>query len=158
VRAEFGVIEQEVNSIMPGQTAFVEVDAYPNKQFHGVVDRVSPIVTGTSRTANTEIKIPNDEGFLLPGMSVRISILLYSKKNAIIIPTEAVLDFNGVKSVFVINETTVTAELRQIEVEYSQSDYCVVASGLAKDELIALDALDKLSDGASVDLIEKREL
>jgi len=158
VRAEFGVIEQEVNSISRGQTAFVEVDAYPNKQFHGVVDRISPIVTGTSRTANTEIRIANAEGLLLPGMSARINILLYSKKNAIIVPTEAVIDQDDVKSVFVINEDTSTVEQRVIEVEYTQSDYSVVSAGLEKDELIALDALDKLSPEAKIDIIEKREL
>jgi membrane fusion protein (multidrug efflux system) len=158
VRAEFGVIEQEVNRISRGQTAIVEVDAYPTKEFNGIVDRISPIVTGTSRTANTEIRINNEEGLLLPGMSARIRILLFSKKGAIIIPTEAIIEQADARSVYVIDEGKKTVELRPIQVEYAQSDFSVIAGGLAKDELVAKSSLDKLAPGAQVDIIEKQEI
>jgi membrane fusion protein, multidrug efflux system len=158
VRAEFGVIEQEVSRISRGQTAIVSVDAYPDREFNGIVERVSPIVTGTSRTANTEVKIPNVEGFLLPGMSVRIRILLFFKKGAILVPTEAVIDSENGKAVYVINETDKTLTLRPVSVEYAQSDFSVIASGLTKDELIAISSLDKLSPQSQVDIVEKQEL
>lgn len=158
VRAEFGVIEQEVNRISRGQTAIVSVDAYPDKEFNGIVERVSPIVTGTSRTATAEIKIPNVEGFLLPGMSVRIRILLFFKKGAIIVPTEAVVETEDGKAVYVINEANNSVALRPVTVEYTQSDFSVIASGLQKDELVAISSLDKLDTATQVDIIEKQEV
>jgi membrane fusion protein (multidrug efflux system) len=158
VRAEFGVIEQEVNRISKGQPAFAYIDAYPNKEFRGVVDRISPIVTGSSRTANAEIKLPNDEGLLLPGMSARIKILLFSKKNAVVIPTEAVVESEKGSAVYCADEASQTALLRPVELEYSQSDYSVVASGLVKGELIIISSLDKVSPGSKIAIVEKQEL
>ncbi len=89
VYAEFGVVERDVNKIALGQKARVFIDAFPDKTFEGVIESVSPVVGGTSRTATAQVRIENPERLLLPGMFARIRILLYSKKNTLVIPTAA---------------------------------------------------------------------
>ena len=158
VKAEFGVIERDVSRIANGQTSVVYVDAYPGKVFNGVVDRISPIVTGTSRTATAEIKIPNKEGLLLPGMFARIKILLFEKDKAIVIPTEAIIEVGGKDVVYIIDQKQNTVAMRQISIEYSQSDYTVIREGLEKDELIALTSLDQLKPGTKVEILEKQQI
>ncbi len=159
IKAEFGVIEQEVSKIKPGQKALVSVDAYPDRVFEGVVDRVSPIVTGTSRTANTEIKIPNHDGLLLPGMSARIRILLYSKKNVMVIPAEAVVKTDDRSdAVYVIDENTNKVRLVKVVQDYASSNYAVIEEGLNEGDLIAISGFENLSDGASIDIMERQEL
>jgi len=158
VKAEFGVIERDVTRIKPRQPAFVYVDAYPDKVFNGEVDQISPIVTGTSRTASAEIKIANEEGFLLPGMFARIKILLFEKNNAIVIPTEAIIQVDGKSAVYIVDEEQNKVQMREVLVEYSQSDYTVINDGLRKDELIAISSLDKLEPGASVEVLERQEI
>lgn len=158
VNAEFGVIERDVSRIAPLQEALIYVDAYPGKVFKGKVENVSPIVTGTSRTASAEVKIDNTEGLLLPGMFARIKILLYEKDNAIVIPSEAVVETSGKQAVFVVDTGTNKVHLREIIVDYMQSDYTVVAQGLSANELIAITSLDELQPGQRVDVIEKQKM
>ena len=158
VKAEFGVIERDVSRIAADQIAIVYVDAYPGKIFNGAVYRISPIVTGTSRTATADVKIPNKEGLLLPGMFARIKILLFEKDKAIVIPTEAIIKVKGKDVVYMIDEKQSTVAMRQVDVEYSQSDYSVIRDGLEKDELIALTSLDKLKPGTKVEVLEKQQI
>jgi len=158
VKAEFGVIERDVSRIASGQTAIIYVDAYPGKVFNGVVDKISPIVTGTSRTSTAEVKIPNKEGLLLPGMFARIKILLFEKNDAIVIPTEAIIESKGRKVVYIIDQKQNTVAMRQVDIEYSQSDYTVIREGLEKGELIAITSLDKLKPGSKVEILEKQQI
>lgn len=103
VYAEFGVVERDVNKIALGQKARVFVDAFPDKTFEGVIENVSPVVAGTSRTATAKVRIENPDRLLLPGMFARIRILLYSKKNTLVVPTDAIQGGEGEQFVYVIH-------------------------------------------------------
>lgn len=103
VYAEFGVVERDMNKIALGQKARVFIDAYPDKTFEGVIENVSPIVAGSSRTATARVRIENPDRFLLPGMFARIRILLYSKKNTLVVPTDSVQGGQGEQFVYVVH-------------------------------------------------------
>ncbi len=102
VYAEFGIVERDMQKITLGQKAKVFVDSYPDKPFEGVVDNIAPQITGTSRTSTAKVRIENPEGLLIPGMFARVRILLYSKKDALIAPTDAIQGGEGEKFVYVI--------------------------------------------------------
>ena len=157
VYAEFGVVERDVNKIALGQKARVFIDAYPDKTFEGVIENVAPAVMGTSRTANARVRIENPDGLLLPGMFARIRILLYSKKNTLVIPTDAIQGGQGEQFVYVINNEKKTVEKRSISIGYTRSDYSQVDAGISEGELIAISSLDKLQDGKEVRLTETQE-
>ncbi len=103
VYAEFGIVERDVNKIALGQKARVFIDAYPDKTFEGVIENIAPVVAGTSRTATARVRIENPERLLLPGMFARIRILLYSKKNTLVLPTDAIQGGEGEQSVYVVH-------------------------------------------------------
>ena len=103
VYAEFGVVERDVNKIALGQKARVFVDAYPDKTFEGVIENVAPVVAGTSRTATARVRVENPDRLLLPGMFARIRILLYSKKNTLVIPTDSIQGSEGEQFVYVVH-------------------------------------------------------
>jgi RND family efflux transporter MFP subunit len=105
VFAEFGVVERDVNKIALGQKARVFVDAFPDKTFEGVIENVAPVVAGTSRTATARVRIENPDRLLLPGMFARIRILLYSKKNTLVVPTDAIQGAQGEQFIYVVNSS-----------------------------------------------------
>ena len=102
VYAEFGIVERDVQKITLGQKAKVFVDAYPDKTFEGVIENIAPQISGTSRTSTAKVRIENPEGLLMPGMFARVRIMLYSKKDALVVPTDAVQGGEGEKFVYVI--------------------------------------------------------
>src|SRR3989338_5504159 len=103
VYAEFGVVERDVNKIALGQKAKVFVDAFPDKTFEGVIENIAPVVSVTSRTATVRVRVENPDRLLLPGMFARIRILLYSKKNTLIVPTDAVQGNEGQQFIYIIH-------------------------------------------------------
>ena len=102
VYAEFGIVERDVQKITLGQKAKVFVDAYPDKTFEGVIENIAPQISGTSRTSTAKVRIENPEGLLMPGMFARVRIMLYSKKDALVVPTDAIQGGEGEKFVYVI--------------------------------------------------------
>ena len=87
VYAEFNIIEKDIPKIALGQKAEVFADAYPNKSFNGVIDRIAPIIEGRSRTETVKVELDNKENILKPGMFVRALIATYEKKDTIVIPS-----------------------------------------------------------------------
>ncbi len=102
VFAEFGIVERDVQKITLGQKAKVFVDAYPDKTFEGVVENIAPQITGTSRTSTAKVRVENPERLLMPGMFARVRIMLYSKKDALVVPTDAIQGGEGEKFVYVL--------------------------------------------------------
>ncbi len=158
VLIEFGVVERDVNKLALGQKARVFVDAYPDKTFDGTVENISPVVAGTSRTASVRVRVENPEGLLLPGMFARIKILIYSKKNTIVLPTEAVLGKKDEAYVFIIDPKTNTAIKKAVKVGYQREDYTQIDSGINDGDLVVIHGYEKLEDGSKVKILEKQEL
>lgn len=157
VYAEFGVVERDVSKIALGQKARVFVDALPDKTFEGVIENVSPVVGGQSRTATAKVRIENPERLLLPGMFARIRILLYSKKNTLVIPTDAVQGSEGEQYVFVIHAEDAVVEKRAVTVGYTRPDYSQIDAGVTEGELVAVSGLERLEDGTKIRLLETQE-
>ena len=89
VYADFNIIEKDVPKVALGQKAEVFADAYPNKNFNGVIDRIAPIIEGKSRTENVKVELDNKDNLLKPGMFVRALIATYEKKDDIVVPSSA---------------------------------------------------------------------
>ncbi|MDP2912487.1 MAG: efflux RND transporter periplasmic adaptor subunit [Candidatus Omnitrophota bacterium] len=104
VYAEFNIIEKDVPKAALGQKAEVFVDAYPNKSYNGVIDRIAPIIEGRSRTEAIKVELDNKDGLLKPGMFVRALIATYEKKDAIIIPASALKKRENDYFVFVVHK------------------------------------------------------
>ncbi len=157
VFAEFGVGEKDVNKIALGQKARVFIDAYPDKTFEGVIENVAPVVSGSSRTATAKVRVENPDGLLLPGMFCRVRVLLYSKKNTLVVPTDALQGKEGEQFVYVIHSDKNTVEKRPVVIGYTRPDYSQVDAGVSEGELIAASNLERLGDGKAVRVAETQE-
>lgn len=168
VFVEVGIIEKDIGKVRIGEKAKIFVDTYPDKEFEGVVDNISPVVEGRSRTQTIKIRVRNDDGLLLPGMFTRALVAIYSTDNAIVIPSVALNKVEEGYVVFVVHEEEEeegeeeavgygTAEARPIEFEYRSSDYSVIKRGLKEGELVVVETQEKLRDKAKVAISEIQE-
>jgi HlyD family secretion protein len=90
--------ENDVVLVGLGDTARVEVDAYPDRKFVGTVTRIAN--TGTTRGANTQDEVTNFEVRILvpappgvyfrPGMSMTADIETETHKNVLAVPIQSV--------------------------------------------------------------------
>jgi HlyD family secretion protein len=86
------VTESDIGRVRDGQSASITVDAYPNREFHGVVENVSPqAVTVQSVTMfPVIIRLDNSSGLLKPGMNSDVTVLVDNRTNALLIPNDAI--------------------------------------------------------------------
>ena len=157
VVAEFGVTERDLNKLSLGQRAKVFVDAFPDKTFEGTIENIAAIVAGQSRTASVKVRLENPENSLVPGMFARIKILLYQKKQTLVLPTDSLQGKENDYSVFVIDPDDKTIGTQPVVVGYQRTDYAQIDSGVREGDLVAITGLDRLKDGAKVRIIETQE-
>jgi RND family efflux transporter MFP subunit len=94
------VVEKDLRMVTAGDVGTVEVDAYPGEKFTGRIARVAPVLDPSTRTASIEIEIPNSDNRLKPGMYARISLTVEERKNTLVAPKNAVIDFENRRGVW----------------------------------------------------------
>ncbi|MEO7189922.1 MAG: efflux RND transporter periplasmic adaptor subunit [Vicinamibacterales bacterium] len=102
VRMVANLVEKDFKRIVRGAQALVEVDAFPNEQFTGIVSRVAPIFDPATRTATMEIEVPNPGFRLKPGMYARVRLTAGRNPDALTVPRAALVDIEGKRGVFTI--------------------------------------------------------
>ena len=178
VFVEVGVVERDVGKVKVWQTGEVTVDTYPDKQFKGTVDNISPVVEGKSRTQTARIKVDNPEGLLLPGMFARATVAVYNAKGAIAIPNTAIDKTEEGYVTYVVKkdkksgeekpaeqegdegdiEEEGIAEARTVEADYRSADFFVVKEGVEEGDFVVIETQEKLKDGYKVIITETQEV
>jgi HlyD family secretion protein len=92
VRDSTLVGESDIGRVRSGLTASVRVDAYPNRVFHGTVDKIAPQATVEQSVTMFPvlINIDNQDGALMPGMNSDVSVLVSRADGALAIPNDAI--------------------------------------------------------------------
>ena len=149
--ARIHVPEREIGKIRSGQEALISVESAPDRQFKGVVKRVSPVVDSQSGTVKVTIQIDRSEGVLRPGMFSSVFIATQTHPNALVIPKKALLLERDEEIVFAMEGES--ARRIPIKTGFSDSDRVEVVSGLNEGDMIITVGQDGLRDGAGVRLV-----
>ncbi|MDQ3950041.1 MAG: efflux RND transporter periplasmic adaptor subunit [Gemmatimonadota bacterium] len=90
VRALFN--ETDIGQVRPAQPATVVVDAYPDRRFAGMVEKIEPqaVVQQGVTMFPVLITLDNREGLLKPGMNGEVSVLIDERVNVLAVPNDAV--------------------------------------------------------------------
>lgn len=83
--------EADIGNIKVGQTARFNVDAFPNRNFVGVVKqlRLNPTVTSNVVTYDVVVSVDNPDQTLLPGMTAYVTIETDRKEQVLLAPNAA---------------------------------------------------------------------
>jgi HlyD family secretion protein len=116
VRIRSFVNETDIGNVKPGQTATVTVDAYPNRRFVGIVERVDPqaIVQSSVTMFPVLVSLNNSDGALKPGMNGQVVMDIIRKDNVLAVPSDAIRnarDAATVAPVLGVNTDTLRAVL-----------------------------------------------
>lgn len=85
------VSEADVGGIHEGEAVTFAVDAYPGRQFEGVVSQVryAPVTNQNVVSYSTVVSVSNPDLKLFPGMTANASIVTASRTNTIRVPNAA---------------------------------------------------------------------
>jgi HlyD family secretion protein len=90
IRALFN--ETDIGSVHAGQPANVTVDAYPDRRFGGIVEKIEPqaVVQQNVTMFPVLVNLQNQEGLLKPGMNGEVSVLIDERDDVLAVPNDAV--------------------------------------------------------------------
>jgi RND family efflux transporter MFP subunit len=142
----------QAGQVATGQRVVGSVDAYPGRQFSGLITAISPSLAPESRSLGVEARVPNGDGTLKPGMFAVAQIDLGRVERAMLVPRRAVVEDANTNSyrVFVIDGEG-RARLRVVQLAVRQlGDHLRVMSGVKEGERVITSHLGELFDGAAV--------
>lgn len=147
VRLVVNVVEKDLRQVSAGDTASVNVDAFPGETFTGRITRVAPVLDPTTRTASIEIEIANGDYRLKPGMYARVSITTEDRKDALAVPSNAIVDVNGRRGVFIAGDNN-TASFRPVRIGIEEEKLTEILDGVAEGDTVITTGAAALTDGA----------
>jgi len=88
---DVGLTEADIGQVKVGQNVRFTVDAYPQKEFTGIVQIVNlnPNTQQDITTYSVIVNVENKDKLLLPGMTAYVSIVLEQKENVLRVPAAA---------------------------------------------------------------------
>ena len=146
VRLVVNVVEKDMTMVSTDDETDVEVDAFPGEKFAGRVARIAPVLDPATRTFPIEIEIPNPTFRLKPGMYARVGVTTNEKPDALIVPSNALVDVGGERGVFLAQPDN-TAVFRKVQVGIEQDDRAEILEGLAEGDRIVSTGAGALRDG-----------
>jgi HlyD family secretion protein len=91
MQVDSNVSESDIGYIRAGQKATFRVDAFPDRDFEGVVAQVrqAPITVQNVVTYDVVVSVENPELMLKPGMTANVNVVTASKGNVVRVPIDA---------------------------------------------------------------------
>jgi len=121
-------------------------DEYPSKGHIAFVDRQVNAQTGAIRVAAS---FPNPQNLLRPGQFGRVKANTEVRRQAVLVPQAAVVEFQGQQQVYTVGaENKVHVNTVTLGPQHG-SDW-VIEAGLPPDATVIVDNLQKLREGAPV--------
>lgn len=137
------VREVDLHKIDIGKEATIEVDAFPELSFNGIVTYIGvlalkdPFRSGEEKFFDVQIALDEKNSCLRPGMTVRATIHSQNIENAITIPYQALFEEEDqTKYCYVLSHSRY--QKRKIKVGTISEHWIVVESGLKEGEKVCL--------------------
>ncbi|ESU20368.1 hypothetical protein FEDK69T_28860 [Flavobacterium enshiense DK69] len=127
---ELNVDENDMALVKKNQEVLVTMDSYKGNVFRAVVDKIYPIMDERSHTFKIEAKFIQTPENLYPNLTVEANIIIATKKQAIVIPKQYLVD----KTYVLVDHD----KKRKIKIGLFDYEKVEVLKGLKADETIYL--------------------
>lgn len=114
----------------------------------GVLDFSGTVVDPATGAVTLRALIPNPDQMLLPGMFVTIKATLGERKNAFVVPQDAVLRDASSAYVFVVGADGKVTR-KNVTAVNPRNGQWIVTSGLAANDQVIVSGVQKVQDGAT---------
>jgi RND family efflux transporter MFP subunit len=150
LRTYVNVPQADASAVRVGQSAHLTVSNLPGRKFTGEVARTANALDPTSRTLLVEVRVPNPDGALLPGMYAQVDLSSTRSNPPLLIPSEALIARGDGDTVALVRPDH-TVHMQQIQVGRDYGDRLEVIGGLDQGDIIIPNPGDSAREGLKVD-------
>lgn len=157
-KIKVSVDELDIAKVRSGAVAQITFGALKDKTYTGKVDKVSLVGTTTNNvtTYDVTISLDNTEGVIM-GMTASVTIEVASKEDALVIPSEALVEKDSKKYVMIPNDNSGSAnnsnnnaksQGQQARQAYSTGKLVEIKTGLENENYV--EVTEGIDDGQKV--------
>ncbi|WP_114747657.1 efflux RND transporter periplasmic adaptor subunit [Pleomorphovibrio marinus] len=144
IKIEFSIPERYANEIKPGARVYFSTNVSIEEGV-GKVYAIEPNIDASTRTLRIRAESPNKDRKFLPGMFVRVRIVLSTQEDALLVPAESLVpELEGYK-VFVVNDGKV--ESRRVAIGQRTDRRVQIIDGLRPGEQVLTTGILQARDG-----------
>jgi RND family efflux transporter MFP subunit len=156
LRLHVPVPETFVPAIKIGMETPLSFGAWPGKTFTGKVSRISGAVEPSSRTLLVELRVPNEDGKLLPGMYAQVTFKLQREGAPLLMPSTALLVRpEGTLAAFVGKDGIV--HYKKIQVGRDFGTDIEIVSGLEEHDAVMTNPGTVIREGQKVEILREKK-
>jgi len=151
---DFRLPEVHLAQLAKGMTVRISVDAFPDRQFEGVIRAIDPQVDAAGRSVQVRASIDNRDEVLRPGLFARVEVVRSGNPAALMVPEQALWPIGDKRYVFRVEGEV--ASLVEVQIGQRLPGWAEILSGLAAGDMVVTAGQMKLRDGAAVQ-VQARE-
>ena len=136
-----------------GEEVIVWPLSNPQLTIEGVVREVAPVADSTTRTYTVKVTLKDPPSSILFGMSIG-GRWKGSSALVVALPLSVLFEKDGAPAVWVFDQQSGSATLRSVTVARYEADTVIIASGLAKGDMVVTAGINTLREGQKVRLAD----
>lgn len=148
MKLDFRIPETFLARLRRDQPVSIHVDAYPERVFKGRTYAFDSAIDEKTRTVLVRARVPNAGGELKPGMFARVSLVLESFADALVVPEEALVPRGGQILIFRVVDGKAVAT--PVQTGSRSPGEVQIVKGLAAGDRVVADGHQKLQSGMAV--------
>ncbi len=154
LKVDFSVAQAYQSSIVLNKKVMVVIET---DSLNATIYAISPAIDEQTRMINVRAMLDQNDGkAILPGTYAEIILPTNTIKNALLVPTEAVVPSITEQTVYVYNNGK--AERRVVTLGNRTADKVHILSGIKEGDIVLTTGLLAVKDGMSVSLSDKSEV
>jgi len=139
--------------VRPGNTVEARASALPGRTFKGRVSAILPEVNPATRTIKARVELANPGSLLVPGMFATVDFAAATRREAVLVPTEAVIQ-TGKRTVVVLADQAEDGKQRlapvDVEVGAESGGMTEIRKGVAAGQKVVVSGQFLIDSEASL--------
>ncbi|HEX6313256.1 MAG TPA: efflux RND transporter periplasmic adaptor subunit [Gemmatimonadaceae bacterium] len=147
------VSELEVSTLRPGDMVPLTVDALGAQHVTGRIRRVFPAADSATRLVPVEVALSGAQlANLRPGYTVRATLALDRRDDALLVPSRAVSGPAGARAVYVVTGGVI--ERRSVRIGSDMAGLSEILEGVAEGDSVIVSGTSMIREGAKAKVVE----
>ncbi|MFA9389048.1 MAG: efflux RND transporter periplasmic adaptor subunit [Prolixibacteraceae bacterium] len=154
VKAIINVSEQYYRSLSKNTVIELTNEIFADEIFKGQINNIYPIIDPLTRSFKVEVKVPNAQMKLRPGMYTRVDLVM-GEAITVVVPAIAILQQEGTNNKYIFIESNGVAKRVDIEIgDRFNENIEIVSDKIAVGDKLIVVGQAVLMDGYKVKVVE----
>ncbi|WP_207512346.1 efflux RND transporter periplasmic adaptor subunit [Longitalea luteola] len=152
----FGVSDKDWAVLKKGDKASVEIDAYPNRTFTGIVTEIAQGADIASGTYEIEVKVLPGGARFAAGLFATVRLQPAAEQTVTLVPVEAIAEANNKTGyVYTVNADGKSVTKNLVTIAFLENNKAAIVSGLDSAKEVITEGVGYLTDKSLVKVISR---